>query len=324
MKKKILLWGLIIVVAISAFGCGSTKSSESVALAQDGVTVTYSKPINDNGIKASTKDERQKASVEVGSAAPSFTGGVKENSSGNQNLVNSSNVSQKVIFTGQVNFETLNFDKTRTELSEYITSIGGYQQNSSIQGGGIGFKGLKTADYSFRVPKSKYNQVFVDLRKFGTVVFEQSSGEDVTDRYFDAEARLKSLKIQQERLQVLLQKATKMEDILKIEKELQTTYYEIENYTGTIKKWDSLVEYSTLMVNIREVEQIKPIEPKEKNGLLARIVFGFKNSVTGLWAFLQDTIVFLASSLPVILPLGLIGYLVFRVVRKKVKKTKVE
>lgn len=296
-------------------GCGSsskTSNSESASYAGDKVSVTFSEAQNEDTMKA---DSVKPNSAELSSNA---SGEVKGTSTQKQNLVNNANVSQKIIFTGQVSFQTLDFEKTRTLLTEYVTSIGGYQQNSSIQGGGIGFQGLKSAEYLFRIPKTKYNQAFIDLRKFGTVVFEQSSGEDVTDKYFDTEARLKSLKIQQERLQALLQKAIKMEDILKIEKELQTTYYEIENYTGTLKKWDSLVEYSTLMVNIKEVEEIKPEVPKEKNGLFARIAFGFKNSVIGLWDFIQDLAVFIASALPVIIPLGLIGYLVYRIIRKRI------
>ena len=111
-----------------------------------------------------------------------------------------------------------------------------------------------------------------------------------------------------------------MEDILKIEKELQETLYAIENYTGTLRKWDSLVEYSTLMVNISEVEQIKPLTPKEKDGFFKRIAFSFKNSLIGVGEFLQDFVVALAAALPVIIPIGLICYLVFKVIIKKIRK----
>jgi len=302
-------------------GCGSTKSSQSNTVAEREVSVQFSES------KGETQDSYSDSAADtVAPEAPSTSsyGEVKSTSTRGQGLVVNANLGQKMIFTGQVNFQTLDFEKTRTSLCEYITSIGGFPQNSSVNGGGIGYEGLKNAEYVFRIPKAKYTQSFIDLRKFGTVVLEQSSGEDVTDKYFDTEARLKSLKIQQERLQALLQKADKMEDILKIEKELQTTVYEIENYTGTIKKWDSLIEYSTLAVNIKEVVVIKPVIPKEKDGFFSRIAFGFENSVMGLWKFTQDFIVAIASALPVIIPLGLIAYLIYWVVRKKMKKTKAE
>ncbi|MDF2985847.1 MAG: hypothetical protein K0R50_1357 [Eubacterium sp.] len=324
MRKRFCLWLSVLVLAVSFAGCGSASkdaSSPSMAASEE-VAVQYSEAVNnaDMAFGGEVGDSVKVTLTGQDETAVSANQGVKGDSSTVQNNQGSLNINQKIIFSGQVDFETLNFDKTRTELSKYMTSIGAYQQSSSIKGGGIGYQGLKSAVFIFRVPKAKYDQSFIDLKKFGTVVFEQSNGQDVTEQYFDTEARLKSLKIQQDRLLELLKKAVKMEDILKIEKELQTTNYEIENLTGTLKKWDCLVEYSTLTVNINEVEQIKPVQPKETDGFLYRISSGFKNSVSGLWNFLQDTIVFLAAALPVLIPLGLIGYALYRIIRKRTIK----
>lgn len=312
MHRKLLVGLLTLVISFSMVGCG--KSSESTADAlNEQVSVNFSKPI---------KGDTEKLDLTFSEEKSATSGQVVSNNASGQNIDNMANVSQKIIFTGQVNLETIEFEKDKTGLCQYISSIGGFTQNSTVHGSGIGYGGLKSAEYVFRIPKAKYSQSFIDLRKFGTVVLEQSSGEDVTEQYFDTEARLKSLKIQQERLQELLKKAVKMDDILKIEKELQTTLYEIENYTGTLKKWDSLVEYSTLAVNISEVEKIKPITPKEKDGFLSRIALSFKNSVIDLGVFLQDLVVALAATLPAFISLGLIGYFIYRVMRKKIGKIK--
>ncbi len=308
MVRKLVIWLVILVVSFSAVGCGS-KPSDSTAAFNEQLSFSESK---------GEVERADYAADNAGTVSKTNKTVDKKDESG-QSLANMSS-GQKIIFSGQVKLETLNFDKTKTDLCQYISSIGGFIQNSSIQGGGIGYAGIKSAEYVFRVPKAKYNQSLIDLKKFGTVVSEQSSGEDVTEQYFDTEARLKSLKIQQERLHELLKKAVKMEDILIIEKELQTTLYEIENYTGTLRKWDSLVEYSTLMVNISEVEKIKPVTPKEKDGFFQRIAFSFKNSLKGVGEFLQDFVVALAAALPVIIPVGLIFYLVFKVVKKKIRK----
>lgn len=324
MRKRICLWLSVLVLAVSFVGCGSSSkdtSSPSMAASKE-VAVQYSEAVNNGDMVFGGKVDKSVKVTSAGQGEASASDYLIVNSEGStvQNNQTVFNTNQKIIFNGQIDFETLEFDKTRTELSKYMTSIGAYQQSSSIKGGGIGYHGLRSAVFIYRVPKVKYDQSFIDLKKFGTVVFEQSNGQDVTEQYFDTEARLKSLTIQQERLLELLKKAVKMEDILKIEKELQTTIYEIENLTGTLKKWDSLVEYSTLTVNINEVEQIKPVQPKETDGFFYRISSGFKNSVSGLWNFLQDTIVFLAAALPVLIPLGAIGYIFYRIIRRKIKK----
>ena len=326
MKRAWMSCILALVLLISFAGCGSTsdESSAPSMAASEAVSVKYSNALNKGDIAVGQRAggsevmNEDVAEVEVQENGGDGSDNTTQNSGLKSN--NTVNISQKIIFTGKIDLETLEFDKARTELCNYMFSIGAYQQSSSVNGGRIGYKGLKSAQYVFRVPKAKYDQSFNDLRKFGTVVLEQSNGEDVTDQYFDTEARLKSLRIQQERLLELLKKAVKMEDILKIEKELQTTNYEIENLTGTLKKWDSLVEYSTLTVNLNEVEQIKPVQPKENDGFFYRISSGFKNSVIGLWKFVQDTIVGLAAAIPVLLPLGAIGYLVYRFIRRKISK----
>lgn len=318
MNKKFAAWLMAISISLVLVGCGSSNSDSTANYAAD--KGAYA----DQNASLEARDSAAGfEGGEVATAAVAPDGGVSEGkSSTSQAAPVNSNVSnnRKVIFTGQIDFQTLNYEKTRTDLCNYMKSIGAYTQNSSEKGAGIGYDGLKSSMYVFRVPKMKYEQAFVDLGKFGTVVFQQSTGEDVSGQYFDTEARVKTLKIQQERLLALLEKATRMEDILKIEKELQTTNYEIETLTGTLKKWDSLVDYSTLTVNITEVEQLKPTEPTKKDGFFTRIAVGFKNSVVGLWKFLQDTIVFIAAALPILLPLGAIVYVVYRIIRKRTRK----
>ncbi len=320
MRKRLYLWLLVFAVMLSAAGCGA-KSASTSAAADQVISGEYGNAVNDRQNGGYGGKAEAGAAVPIRAEAPEEKPVSGRDDGGNSSLVTiNTDVTQKIIFSGQIDFQTLDFEKTRTDLNAYMTSIGAYIQNSSVEGGGIGYNRLKSAVYVFRIPKNKYNQALADMKKFGTVVFEQSNGEDVTDKYFDTEARLKSLKIQQERLLALLDKATKMEDILKIEKELQTTLYEIENLTGTLKKWDSLVDYSTLTINIKEVEQIKPVIPTEKDGLFKRIVSGFKNSVAGLWDFTQNLLIFIASALPVLLPLGVIAYIAYRILRKKFKQ----
>lgn len=312
--KKLFVWTLIFVFAASMAACGSSKS-ESTATTQNSASAVY----NDNGnVNRDNSEHAGNGAIAANSDKTEFgteneaENEVKKDSQQNKALITSTNVNQKIIFTGQVSMETLNFEKTRTDLCNYINNVGGFAQNSSFQGGRLGGEGLRSAEYVFRIPKAKFNEAFVDFRKFGTVVSEQLNGEDVTNQYIDTEARLKSLKIQQERLEELLKKAVKMEDIISLEKELQSTIYEIENYTGSIKKWDSLVEYSTLTVRLNEVQQISKEAPKEQDGFLSRIGFSFKNSAEGLWDFIKEVAVFIAAALPIAIPVLLIFYLVYR------------
>ena len=52
-----------------------------------------------------------------------------------------------------------------------------------------------------RVPPGKAGGLLEKLRAFGTVTSENSTGEDITDEYFDMDARLKNLRASEARLQ---------------------------------------------------------------------------------------------------------------------------
>ena len=309
MKRKLSFIVLVCLLAMIISGCGSSASDTAVSQAYK---AEYGGPA-ENSTTASYEIEEVLADVKVtANAADSAGAGAAYN------------IGQKVIFTGNMSLETLDFEKSRKEIFDYIDSIGGFVQNSSIHGGGINYKGLKSGEFVFRIPKQKYNGVFTDMGKFGTIVSQQSSGEDITERYFDNEARVKSLTIQEERLLELLKKATKMDDIISLEKELQRVRYDIENLTGTLKKWDGLVEYSTITVDLREVEQIKNPEPQKKNGLLSRMSYGFKNSANGMWELAQGLLVFMVASIPVLVPIGAFALIVFLIIRRSIRKTYVK
>jgi len=215
----------------------------------------------------------------------------------------------KIIQTGNISMESLKFDESVSKTLAYVTSIGGYAESSTIQGQGVNSDNTaikRTANFVFRVPSDKFTDFFSKMKGYGVVTSEQSQGQDITDQYFDTDARLKSLKIQEERELVLLQKAIKLSDILELEKELNSVRYQIESYTGTLRKWDNLISYSTVKVIIREVEESKIIVPTKAKGLWARIAYAFTSSMKQLGELTQNLIVLVVAMLPFLVVLSVI------------------
>lgn len=314
-RRVITTFLLFAVLILMLAGCGSSKSDSSTSYAGRAEIASQ-----DN--YASAPKESVPASGKASEVQSSADSQESPANSGSSLTISNNpvNSGHKVIQTGEIFIETLKFEESITNITKYISSIGGYIESSRIQGNRIadyGANSARNASYVFRVPQAKYSQFFTDIKAFGTIVSEQSNGDDITDKYFDTEARLKSLKIQQERLLSLLEKAQKMEDILSIEKELQNTLYEIESYTGTLKKWDSLVSFSTVTVQINEVHEILPVAPASNNGLFKRMAYGFTNSIKELWDITQDIIVFIVAALPFIVPIAFIAAIVYYFMKKK-------
>jgi hypothetical protein len=314
--KKLTVYFLVFVfIAISLAGCGSSLNSPIKSM------VEY-----DN---AGQRQEVQNEPTEANLKDLANT------------LGNAANSGHKIIQTGEISLETLKFDDSINKIVDYVFAKGGFIESSSIDGSGIsngtgsidGVEGsdgtrnpdgsinsLRTANYVIRIPQSKFSKVFTDFKAFGNIISQKSNGEDISDRYFDTQAHLKTLKIQEERLLTLLQKANKMSDILAIEKQLQNIRYQIETYTGTIKKWDSLVSFSTVTINVDEVEQIQTVSPGVNDGLLNRIGYGFTNSLKQLGSSLQTLLVWFVIALPWLLIVCILLLVVLVVRRKKMRK----
>ncbi|MBT6400366.1 MAG: DUF4349 domain-containing protein, partial [Verrucomicrobia bacterium] len=73
---------------------------------------------------------------------------------------------------------------------------------------------------TIRVPSNSLSSLMQSLQSVGKITSSHVSMDDVTTAYLDLEAALKNKRALRDRLRALLSQATKVEDILKIEKEL--------------------------------------------------------------------------------------------------------
>ena len=60
----------------------------------------------------------------------------------------------------------------------------------------------------------------------------------------------------------LLEKAGTVEDIITIEGRLSEVRYQLEAYASQLRTFDNQVDYSTVHINISEVERETKVEPK--------------------------------------------------------------
>jgi hypothetical protein len=70
---------------------------------------------------------------------------------------------------------------------------------------------MRRAKYKLRIPSEKFEQFMTDIGEYGQCNQSENWGEDVSAKYFDTEARLKSLTMQEERLLTLLSKAENLQ-----------------------------------------------------------------------------------------------------------------
>lgn len=238
---------------------------------------------------------------------------------------------RKIIQNAYVVMETLKFDEIVSSIKENTYGLNGYFENMRIDGKRKNvddYNQERRADFRIRIPKEKYETFMSSFGELGNIIVNELNSEDVTDRYIDTEARLNALKVQESRLLEIMKSATDIEDIIALEERLSEVRYEIEKYTGDIRKWDNLVEFTTIQLEIREVNEISEPVPES---LLQRSIDQFVDSVDSVNEILQYSVVFLFGILPflvVIIPVALAARFIkgktsiYRNAHPKLKKSK--
>lgn len=106
--------------------------------------------------------------------------------------------------------------------------------------------------------------------------------EDVTSEYIDTEARIKTKKILETRYLELLKKASKVSEILEIEKELSTIREEIESKEGQLKYMQNQVSMSSVYV---EFYKLSPSESGVTKSFGSKMGNAIEQGFLGLSSF---------------------------------------
>ncbi len=227
---------------------------------------------------------------------------------------------RKIIYTSSFEMQTTAFDETVSALDGLCEAYGAYYEHSETYG--YAERGNRNGSFTIRVPFDQYQSFRHATGELGTVVSSSENNEDVSEKYYDTEARLASAKLREERLLDILSKAESLDNVLLLESELANVRYEIESLSGSLRKYDSLIEYSTIYVYIYEVSRPVTVQtlPKTFGERLAQAATGgFRNFTDGF----QDAMVELTYSLPTLILLivfVVVVVVVVRSIRKKYKK----
>ena len=174
---------------------------------------------------------------------------------------------------------------------------------------------MRNASLTLRIPSEKLDDFLETVETVGNVSSFTSRVEDVTENYYDVQARLDTQLKKMERLQALLVQAEEMSDLLQVESSIADTQYMIDSYQAQLKGMDDDVNYSTVSVFVQETRVVEA----EEASFIQRIGAGIADSVSSGVGFLGDAVVFILSLVPWLLLLALI-ILIVKMIRKRRNK----
>jgi len=226
--------------------------------------------------------------------------------------------SRKIIRHMSMDLETREFTDALQSIQAAVAEAGGYIESQSQDGyNSLGSRSRYQERYAHiqaRVPSAKLDEVARSVGGFCNVLSQSENMDDITDSYYDAQAHLSTLKVQEERLLAILEKADKLEDIITLESALSDVRYQIESLTASIRRMDSQVTYSYLNISLREVVEYQEIQEKPRT-FGERMSEAFGDGVGDMVDGLQNFALFLARVGPSLVVLILIVAAIVLVVR---------
>lgn len=316
MKKRQSMLALALVFLLLFTACGA--SSQDMAMTTQSSSVKYESAVKE-------EVEMEEAAEEVVEISTSSS---TADSSRDMSVEEVQDYAEKIIYSGYVSMETTEFDTAIAALDQAVKEYGGFVQDSNVNGSTYRYDDGSTkvkdrwANYVVRIPAEKFDAFMALTDGIGSVTSSSRSAENITSQYTDYEARLSSLKTQEERLLSMLDESGDLESLIALEARLSEVRYEIESIERNLRNFDQRLAYSTVTLNIQEVEIITPTVAVQRTygqKLGDAFADGWNSFVRSLQRFTINT----ARSVPTLVllaVLAVVAVLVVRKVRRKIGK----
>lgn len=308
--------GIFAAVIVVALACGTNDRAQSSAAKDGGMVGDVSGQLRGveaggggGGVGAPVAQSEMAMTVVADTMAAPEPATRPANGTA-QGPVTSPDVSAAMIIrTGNAAIKVDSLEVAVAQTRALALSVGGYVANTSMQ---TGRDQLRSATMEIKVPSARWAQLLTGLKPIGTLESLNEEAQDVGEEFVDAQARVANSRRLEERLISLLATRTgKLQDVLQVERELARVREEIERYEGRMRYLRTRSAISSMTVTVHEPAPVLGSQPGQNP-----IADAFRDA----WRIFVGLVAFLISSLGVILPLALIGWLLWRFVLRRGRK----
>lgn len=218
-------------------------------------------------------------------------------------------VVQKIIKEGNIRFETNDLNATYSQIIKNTTQSGGMIQEDAQ---GTDYESIYR-HLVVRIPSQNFD-VFINNISKGVAYFDNKeiTAQDVTAQYIDIDARLKAKKSLENRYLELLKKATKVTEMLEIEKQLSAIREDIEAKQGELNYLQNQVSQSTITIDIYK-------KVAHENGATVSYISKIGTAISSGFNLLSGFFIWILS----VWPIAVIVFIMLYLIRKKIKSKKI-
>ena len=208
--------------------------------------------------------------------------------------------SRKIIKNANVSFETTAYDEFLASLTRCVAEYGGFIESSDTWGEGLAGRRDRSASVTARIPAARYDAFLEAAGTLGSVTYRSERMEDVTMSYVDTESHIRALETEYNTLLNILAKAETMDDVVTLQSRISELNYQMDSYKSQLRKYDDLISYCTVYINVSEVARQTPPEPKTLT-FGERIGVGLRENLYDIGEGFSDFAVWFVTNLPYLL-----------------------
>ncbi|KKR68142.1 MAG: coiled-coil protein [Microgenomates group bacterium GW2011_GWA2_40_6] len=188
--------------------------------------------------------------------------------------------SRLVIQNSSLSLQVKDVAEVISDIEITAKGLGGFLVNSDLSKP----EGAASGTISVRVPENRRTEAMTAFKKMAVkVVSESVTGTDVTDQYEDLGARLDVLNKTKIKFEKILDKATAINDLLNVQRELISLQSQIDSVKGQQKYYEQSAKLSKVMVYLSTDELALPYAPTNE----WRPMVIFKDAVRSLVLILR-------------------------------------
>ena len=236
MKKKISIFLVVLFCLAALAGCAKENKSDSYAAPQDnGMTGEGYTDYEEGADYTATNDTVLNESPE------STAEKAKESAQKREDR-------KKLIKTADIVIEAKDVDKIYKSILEFVKENDGYEFTQNVNS----HEDSKTIQLTIKIAPENLNALVQFAGTTGELISSRVDSEDITDSYYDSALRLKSLRNQLEKYNSFLAETKNVDEMLKVQREIDSLITQIESIEGRISMWDRLVEDATVNFTITQ------------------------------------------------------------------------
>jgi hypothetical protein len=217
---------------------------------------------------------------------------------------------RKIIYDATIDLVVESLGGLEASVTDVVKRYGGFLSGSDIASQ---VSAQRTATWRVRVPVDRFEDFVRAIGRLGEVRTSHVGSQDVTEEYFDLEARIRNKQEEEKRLLKHLSDSTgKLEDILKVEAELTRVRGEVEQMQGRLRFLANRADLSTVTITATELKNYTPPQPVTLATQINATFFGSLNALIALGESMLLVVIALVPWLPLLAIAFFVAYRLYR------------